>query len=96
LHAQLLDQWKGRHESLADLAREYNEVSNLLERATQDHRRAYYTVILQGMTAELNARMPAGSSILVTNAANAFTNLGSAFASSATGGGVGTTENAFE
>jgi hypothetical protein len=53
-------------------------------------------VILQGMTAELNARMPAGSSILVMNAANAFTNLGSAFNSSATGGGVGTTENAVE
>ena len=48
------------------------------------------------MTVELNARMPAGSSNLVTNTANAFTNLGSAFNSSATGGGVGTTENAFE
>jgi hypothetical protein len=87
---------EGQPRSLADLAREYDEVSNLLEHATQDHRRAYYTVILQGMTVELNARMPAGSFILVTNAANAFTNLGSAFDSSATGGGVGTTENAFE
>jgi hypothetical protein len=47
------------------------------------------------MTMELNVRMPAGSSILVMNAANAFTNLGSTFDSSATGGGVGTTENAF-
>ncbi len=28
------------------------------------------------MMVELNARMPAGSSILVTNAANAFANLG--------------------
>jgi hypothetical protein len=68
----------------------------LLEHATQDHRRAYYTVILQGTTAELNARMPAGSSILVTNAANAFKNSENAFDSSTTGGGVGTTENAFE
>jgi hypothetical protein len=53
-------------------------------------------VILQGMTAELNARMPAGSSILVTNAAITFMNLGSAFDSSATGGGGGSTENAFQ
>jgi hypothetical protein len=45
---------------------------------------AYYTVILQRMTVELNARMPAGSSNLVTNTANAFTNLGSAFDSLAT------------
>jgi hypothetical protein len=87
---------EGPPRSLTDLAREYNEVSNLLEHATQDHMRAHYTVILQRMTAELNASMPAGSSILVTNAANAFTNVGSAFDSSATGGGVGTTENAFE
>jgi hypothetical protein len=48
------------------------------------------------MTAVLNSRMPVGSSILVMNEANAFTNSGSAFGSSATGGGVGTTENAFE
>jgi hypothetical protein len=68
----------------------------LLEHATQDHRRESYTVILQGMTVELNARIPTGSSILVTNAANAFTNSRSALDSSATSGGVGTTENAFE
>jgi hypothetical protein len=87
---------EGPPQSLADLAREYDEVSHLLEHATQDDRRAYNTVILQGMTAELNERMPAGSSILVTNAANSFTNSGGAFNSSANGGDGDTTENAFE
>jgi hypothetical protein len=101
----------GRATTITHLAREYDEVSNLLENATQDHRRAYYTVIFHGMTAELNAKMPAGSSILVPNAANAFMNVGSAFDSSVTaienanggttvenanGGVGGTTENAFE
>ncbi len=42
---------EGPPQSLADLAREYDEVSNLLEHATQDYWRAHYTVILQGMTA---------------------------------------------
>ncbi len=53
-------------------------------------------MILQGMPAELNARMPASSSILVTNVANAFMNSRSAFDSSAPGVIVGTIENAFE
>jgi hypothetical protein len=82
---------EGPPRSITDLAREYDKVSNLLVNATQDHRRAYYTVILQEVTVELNARMPAGSCILVTNAANAFMNSGNAIV-----GGGGTTENAYE
>ena len=43
--------------SFAELARDYDEIADRRERATDEHRRAFHTMILQGLTADVAVRL---------------------------------------